>query len=73
MAELGMFAGWVIGLIGWLGLWGIAWLVCIIWVAIDANKRGISPVFWPLATVISGPLGLVAYGVIRELSRQKNP
>ena len=56
---------------GWVVVYGIAWLACIVWVAIDAGKRGISPVFWPLVTLLSGPLGLVAYGIVRELSKQK--
>jgi len=54
-----------------MAAWGIAWLACIIWVVIDAGKRGISPVFWPLATLISGPLGLVAYGIVREIISKK--
>lgn len=57
--------GWAVP--GWVAAWGIVWLACIIWVAIDAGKRGISPVFWALVTLISGPLGLVAYGIVREL------
>ncbi len=61
--------GWAVP--GWVAAWGIAWLACIIWVAIDAGKRGISPVFWPLATLISGPLGLVAYGIVRELAAKE--
>ena len=56
---------------GWVVIWGIAWLACIIWVAIDAGKHSISPVFWPLATLISGLLGLVAYGIVRELVSKK--
>ena len=47
---------------------GIVWLACIVWVAIDAERSRIGPVFWPLATLISGPLGLVAYGIVRELA-----
>jgi hypothetical protein len=53
-------------------LFPIAWVTCIIWVAIDARKHCISPVFWPLVTLFSGPLGLVAYGIVRELSKQKS-
>ncbi len=49
----------------------IIWLACIIWVAVDASRREISPVFWPLATIISGPFGLLAYGVVRELVGRK--
>jgi hypothetical protein len=56
---------------GWVVILGIAWLACIIWVAIDARKHSIIPVFWPLATLISGPLGLVAYGIVRELVSKK--
>ena len=53
-----------------LGL--LVWLICIIWVAIDSGQKRISPVFWSLATVLSGPLGLVAYGIVRELTAKKN-
>jgi len=49
----------------------LVWLICIIWVAIDSGQRKISPVFWSLATVLSGPLGLVAYGIVRELTTKK--
>ena len=44
------------------------WVAFIAWVAMDAQGRAISPVFWPLATLLSGPLGLVAYGVVRDLA-----
>jgi hypothetical protein len=53
-----------------LGL--LVWLICIICVAIDSGQKRISPVFWSLATVLSGPLGLVAYGIVRELTAKKN-
>ena len=52
-------------------IWFLVWLACIIWVAMDAGQRRISPIFWPLATVVSGPLGLLAYGVVRELVSKK--
>ncbi len=52
-------------------MFGIVWLACIVWVAVDARRRGISPVFWPLVTVVSGPLGLVAYGIVRELKKEQ--
>ena len=45
----------------------IVWIASIIWVSLDAGKRQISPVFWTLATLISGPIGLVGYGIVREL------
>ena len=54
-------------------IWFLIWLACIIWVAIDAGQRRVSPIFWPLATVISGPLGLLAYGIVRELVSKKKP
>jgi len=53
--------------IGWFLLWLVLWLAVIIWVALDASKRNISPIFWTLVTVISGPLGLIGYGIVREL------
>jgi membrane protein required for beta-lactamase induction len=56
------------------GLWslpGIIWLACVIVVIVDANRRHMSPIFWPLVTLFSGPLGLVAYGIVRELSGKK--
>ncbi|OGO22581.1 MAG: hypothetical protein A2Z28_04185 [Chloroflexi bacterium RBG_16_51_9] len=49
----------------------IVWLASIIWVSLDAGKRQISPVFWTLATLISGPIGLVGYGIVRELKVSK--
>ena len=49
----------------------IVWIASIIWVSLDAGKRQISPVFWTLATLISGPLGLVGYGIVRELKVSK--
>jgi hypothetical protein len=53
----------------WFLLCVAVWLAIIIWVAIDSGKRNISPVFWTLATVISGPLGLIGYGIVRELKQ----
>jgi len=47
------------------------WVACIGWVLLDAQRRTISPIFWPLATLVSGPLGLVAYGVVRELLEKR--
>ena len=49
----------------------IVWLASIVWVSLDAGKRQIRPVFWTLATLISGPLGLVGYGIVRELKVSK--
>jgi len=50
---------------------GIVWLVMVIWVIVDAQKRQVSTIFWPLATLITGPLGLLAYGIVRELVSSK--
>ena len=49
----------------------VAWVVCVVWVACDAQRRAISHIFWPLATLLSGPLGLVAYGVVRDLAVER--
>ena len=49
----------------------IIWVASVIWVSLDAGKRQISPVFWTLATLISGPIGLVGYGIVRELKVSK--
>ena len=47
------------------------WVACIAWVTLDAQRRVIRPVFWPLVTLLSGPLGLVSYGVVRELVEKR--
>ncbi len=44
----------------------IIWIGCFVIVAIDSVMRGISPVFWRLATLFGGPFALLAYGVVRE-------
>ena len=49
----------------------VTWVVCVVWVAVDAQRRANSPIFWPLATLLSGPLGLVAYGVVRDLAAER--
>ena len=43
------------------------WLISIIWVAMDSGKKQISPVFWTYATFVGGPIGLVGYGIVRDL------
>lgn len=51
-----------------LGILVIAvWLGCFVVVAIDSAFRGVSPVFWRLAALVSGPFALLAYGIVREL------
>lgn len=51
-----------------LGILVIAlWLGCFVVVAIDSAFRGVGPVFWRLAALVSGPFGLLAYGIVREL------
>jgi hypothetical protein len=49
----------------------VAWVVCVVWVAVHAQRCAISLVFWPLAILLSGPLGLVAYGVVRNLAAER--
>ena len=51
-----------------LGILAIfVWLGCFLLVAVDSVMRGISPVFWRLAALVSGPFALLAYGIVREL------
>ena len=50
---------------------GIVWLAMVIWVAVDSQKHRVSTIFWPLATLITGPLGLLTYGIVRELVSSK--
>ena len=42
------------------------WVGCFLVVAIDSVFRRISPVFWRLAALVSGPFALLAYGLVRE-------
>jgi hypothetical protein len=52
----------------------LAILTTVIWagsfavVAVDSVARGISPWFWRFASLFGGPLALLAYGIVRELS-----
>ncbi len=47
------------------------WLGCFLVVAVDSAFRGISPVFWRLATLVGGPFALLAYGLVRELGGKR--
>ena len=47
------------------------WLACFLLVAVDSELRGISPVFWRLATLVGGPFALIAYGLVREYGRRR--
>jgi len=42
---------------GWVVVYGIVWLACVVWVAIDAGRHGISPVFWPFVTRLPNLVG----------------
>ena len=44
----------------------VVWLGCFAMVSIDSAMRGISPVFWRLASLFGGPFALLAYGLVRE-------
>jgi hypothetical protein len=46
------------------------WLGCFLVVSVDSVYRKISPVFWRLASLFGGPFALLAYGIIREQSKQ---
>jgi hypothetical protein len=47
---------------------GIVWLASAMWVATDARKHRISPVFWMLVTLVGGPLALADYRTAREVA-----
>ncbi len=49
---------------------GLLWLLPVIWVSLDSSHRNISPVFWTVVTLLSGVLGLIGYGVVRELLKK---
>ena len=49
----------------------VVWVGCFIVVAVDSALRGISPMFWRLATLFGGPLALLAYSLVREQCRKK--
>ena len=47
------------------------WLGCFMLVAVDSVLRGISPVFWRLATLVGGPFALLAYGMVRAQTNHR--
>ena len=49
----------------------IMWVGCFVVVAVDSAFRGISPVFWRLATLFGGPFALLAYGLVRTQAGNK--
>ncbi len=49
----------------------LIWLAPILWVAIDSSNRKLSPVFWTIVVLLSGVLGLIGYGIVRELIIQQ--
>ena len=49
----------------------IIWLGCAILVAVDSAFRNLSPVFWRLAALVGSPFGLLAYGIVREITSNK--
>ena len=48
----------------------IVWVGCFVVVAVDSAFRNTSPWFWRLAALFGGPFTLLAYGLIREKSKQ---
>jgi len=44
----------------------IVWFGCFVLVTVDSGWRKINPVFWCLASLVSGPFALLAYGIIRD-------
>ncbi len=49
----------------------IMWAGCFVVVAVDSAFRGISPVFWRLATLFGGPFALLAYSLVRAQASRK--
>jgi len=50
----------------------IAWVGSFVIVAVDSSARGISPWFWRAASLFGGPLALLAYGIVREMSSKQD-
>jgi len=50
----------------------IIWVGSFVVVSIDSVMRGISPVFWRMASLFGGPFSLVAYGIVREHKEKKD-
>jgi len=50
----------------------IIWVGSFVVVSIDSVMRGISPIFWRMASLFGGPFSVVAYGIVRELKEKKD-
>ena len=50
----------------------IIWLALVVWVLVDAQTHKVRKIFWPLVTLFTGPLGLVAYGIVSEMTKKEN-
>ncbi|UCH43260.1 MAG: hypothetical protein JSW16_01600 [Dehalococcoidales bacterium] len=48
----------------------VVWVGCFVVVAVDSVFCNISPWFWRLAALFGGPFVLLAYGLVREQSKQ---
>ncbi len=46
----------------------LLWLACAVGIALDARRQRVSPVFWTLAGLFSGPLALADYRTAREVA-----
>lgn len=44
-----------------LGIWGLIQAVLGVWVAVDANRRGLSGLLWGLLVFFTGIVGLIVY------------
>lgn len=64
----------------WGVAWGIAWLACIIWLAVDAVRHGVSPVFGAPATSwgtvyislgVAAALALLVTYLSRRLTKER--
>lgn len=49
----------------WIIFWGLVWLLCGIWAASDAGKRGKSGCLVFLLIILLGPVGLIIWLLIR--------
>lgn len=48
----------------------VVWVGCFAVVAVDSALRGVSPMFWRLATLFGGPFTLLAYSLVREQGKK---
>jgi len=49
----------------------IMWIGCFVVVSADSVLRGISPLFWRMASLVAGPFALLAYCMVRSQTGSK--